>query len=227
MNTLNIINILIVEDDEAINQMISEYLENHEYQCTSAYSGSEAILRIERDTFDVVLLDLMLPGKSGEELLQEIRKLQDIPVIILSAKDTIDSKVALLQSGADDYLCKPFDLKELEVRIQVQLRKRNNNLQPVKVFRNLQLHDDYKTMEIKGKTQDLTKHEYKILELLIMHPHRAFTKKEIYEYAWEDNYYGDDKTINVHISNLRGKLSKLSDQDYIETIWGIGFKMKG
>lgn len=227
MNTLHIINILIVEDDEAINQMISEYLENHEYQCTSAYSGSEAILRIERDTFDVVLLDLMLPGKSGEELLQEIRKLQDIPVIILSAKDTIDSKVALLQSGADDYLCKPFDLKELEVRIQVQLRKRNNNLQPVKVFRNLQLHDDYKTMEIKGKTQDLTKHEYKILELLIMHPHRAFTKKEIYEYAWEDNYYGDDKTINVHISNLRGKLSKLSDQDYIETIWGIGFKMKG
>lgn len=227
MNNSGIINILIVEDDEAINQMISEYLENHEYQCTSAYSGSEAILRIERDTFDVVLLDLMLPGKSGEELLQEIRKLQDIPVIILSAKDTIDSKVALLQSGADDYLCKPFDLKELEVRIQVQLRKRNNNLQPVKVFRNLQLHDDYKTMEIKGKTQDLTKHEYKILELLIMHPHRAFTKKEIYEYAWEDNYYGDDKTINVHISNLRGKLSKLSDQDYIETIWGIGFKMKG
>lgn len=226
MNTLHIINILIVEDDEAINQMIVEYLENHEYQCTSAYSGSEAILRIERDTFDVVLLDLMLPGKSGEDLLQEIRKLQDIPVIILSAKDTIDSKVALLQSGADDYLCKPFDLKELEARIQVQLRKRNN-LQPVKVFRNLQLHDDYKTMEIKGKTQDLTKHEYKILELLIMHPHRAFTKKEIYEYAWEDNYYGDDKTINVHISNLRGKLSKLSDQDYIETIWGIGFKMKG
>lgn len=226
MNTLNIINILIVEDDEAINQMISEYLENHEYQCTSAYSGSEAILRIERDTFDVVLLDLMLPGKSGEDLLQEIRKLQDIPVIILSAKDTIDSKVALLQSGADDYLCKPFDLKELEVRIQVQLRKRNH-LQPAKIFRDLQLHDDYKTMEIKGKTQDLTKHEYKILELLIMHPHRAFTKKEIYEYAWEDSYYGDDKTINVHISNLRGKLSKLSDQDYIETIWGIGFKMKG
>lgn len=226
MNTLHIINILIVEDDEAINQMISEYLENHEYQCTSAYSGSEAILRIERDTFDVVLLDLMLPGKSGEDLLQEIRKLQDIPVIILSAKDTIDSKVALLQSGADDYLCKPFDLKELEVRIQVQLRKRNH-LQPAKIFRDLQLHDDYKTMEIKGKTQDLTKHEYKILELLIMHPHRAFTKKEIYEYAWEDSYYGDDKTINVHISNLRGKLSKLSDQDYIETIWGIGFKMKG
>ena len=227
MNTLHIINILIVEDDEAINQMIVEYLENHEYQCTSAYSGSEAILRIERDPYDLVLLDLMLPGKSGEDLLQEIRKLQDIPIIILSAKDTIDSKVALLQSGADDYLCKPFDLKELEARIQVQLRKRNSNLQPAKTFRDLHLHDDYKTIEIKGKTQDLTKHEYKILELLILHPHRAFTKKEIYEYAWEDNYYGDDKTINVHISNLRGKLSKLSDQDYIETIWGIGFKMKG
>lgn len=218
--------ILIVEDDESINQMIGEYLDNHPYECVNAYSGSEAMLRMQQEQYDLILLDLMLPGMNGEDLLTNIRKHNDTPIIIISAKDTIDSKVNLLQAGADDYLCKPFDLKELEVRIQVQLRKHSRN-QPEKTYRDLLLHDDYKTIEVNGKTQDLTRHEYKILELLVMNPRRAFTKKEIYEYAWEDDYYGDDKTINVHVSNLRGKLNKISDEEYIETIWGIGFKMKG
>lgn len=219
-------NILIVEDDASINTMIKEYLTGKGYACTSAFSGSEAKLLLQHENFDCVVLDLMLPGISGEQLMKEIKELQTLPVIILSAKDSIDSKVSLLQDGADDYMCKPFDLKELEARIQVQIRKHQPSLTETRKFKDLLLHDDYRSVQIGEHTQALTKHEYKILELLMSNPQRAFTKKAIYEYAWEDMYYGDDKTITVHISNLRNKLQRMSDQEYIETIWGIGFKMK-
>lgn len=217
--------VLVVEDDASINKMITDYLQKHDYLCKSAYSGSEAALLLEKESFHCIILDLMLPGISGEVLIQQI-KAKHIPVIILSAKDSVESKVSLLQKGADDYMCKPFDLKELEARIQVQIRKSSPESYFEKSFGNLVLKPDYRSVLIEGHTQILTKHEYKILELLISNPQRAYTKKEIYEYAWEDNYYGDDKTITVHISNLRSKLSKHSEKEIIETIWGIGFKLK-
>lgn len=215
--------ILIVEDDAAINQMICDYLRKRSYLCKSAYSGSEAELILNSESFSCIILDLMLPGISGEELM----RIQDkkIPTIVLSAKDSVESKVNLLQNGADDYMCKPFDLQELEVRIQVQIRKHINTGMD-KCMGSLVLKPDYRSVQVEGHTQTLTKHEYKILDLLVSNPQRAFTKKEIYEYAWEDDYYGDDKTINVHISNLRSKLSKFSKHEYIQTIWGIGFKLK-
>ena len=219
--------LLVVEDDTAINAMICEYLSKQGYACYSAFSGSEAGLLLKQESYDLIILDLMLPGKSGDQVLYELKKKQDTPVIVLSAKDSVESKVALLQSGADDYMCKPFDLKELQARIQVQIRKCTPDVSAKKSYQGLILHHDYCTIQINENTQKLTKHEYKILELLISHPKQAFTKKEIYEYAWEDDYFGDDKTITVHISNLRSKLAILSEREYIETIWGIGFKMKG
>lgn len=222
---VNVMKVLVVEDDASINQMITDYLQKHNYKCISAYSGSEAVLLLEKENFHCVILDLMLPGISGEELIHQM-KAKHIPVIILSAKDSVESKVSMLQQGADDYMCKPFDLKELEARIEVQIRKSSPESYFEKSFGNLVLKPDYRSVLIEGHTQILTKHEYKILELLISNPQRAFTKKEIYEYAWEDNYYGDDKTINVHISNLRSKLAKHSKREIIETIWGIGFKLK-
>lgn len=218
--------ILIVEDDASINGMIGEYMSKNGYDCKGAYSGSEANLLLQIESFDLVILDLMLPGLSGEAVLKGLKEKKNTPVIILSAKDSIDSKVALLQSGADDYMCKPFDLKELLARVQVQIRKKDAAEVIVDQYGGLSLHRDYCTIQIGEQTQRLTKHEYKILELLIRHPKQAFTKKEIYEYAWEDSYYGDDKTVTVHISNLRSKIGMLSEREYIETIWGIGFKMK-
>lgn len=217
--------ILIVEDDVHIHQMISEYLQLHGYACTSAYSGSEAELRLKQEAFDVILLDLMLPGICGEALIHTIKTLTSASVIVISAKDDVETKVMLLQNGADDYICKPFDLKELLARIEV--RKRQAVYAHTQTQRDgLTLHEDHKTVDVQGKKQTLTKHEYDMLALLMSNPKRAFTKQEIYEMVWHEEVYIEDKTINVHISNLRKKLAQISEHDYIETIWGIGFKWK-
>lgn len=216
--------ILIVEDDETIHSMIREYLQK-DYECLDAYSGTEARLVLQHTSVSLVLLDLMLPGISGEQLLKELKQKQ-LSVIVLSAKDSIDDRVALLNEGADDYLCKPFDLKELRARIQVQLRKHHPQQETEIAVNGVVLLPDFCHLEIQGRKIKLTRHEYRILELLMRDIKRARTKKEIYEYAWEDDYLGDDKTINVHISNIRSKLNAASDREYIETIWGIGFKWK-
>lgn len=216
--------ILIVEDNDDINSMIFNFLKKVGFDCDQTYSGTEGKLYFCNDNYDLVIMDLMLPGMSGEELLFYIRKQSDIPVIVLSAKDSLDSKVSVLRSGADDYLCKPFELEELLVRIQVQLRKQNKSSYSIK-FKKLTLVNGLYDIFVDGAALGLTKHEYLILELLIRNPKRVFTKQEIYEYAWADNYYGDDKTINTHMSNIRKKIRMAVDGDYIKTVWGVGFKM--
>ncbi|MDD3049104.1 MAG: response regulator transcription factor [Bacilli bacterium] len=218
--------LLIVEDDMNIHQMMKEYLEKQEDECISAFSGTEALLQLKMNSVDLVILDLMLPGMNGEDVIEKIKQLNEqLPVIVVSAKSNLSDKVDLLNKGADDYLCKPFALEELYARIQVQLRK--STIKNVKelTFKNIKLLYDQKTLMINDTPITLTKHEYKIMELLMLHPKQGFTKKEIYEYAWEDFYAADDKTINVHISNIRNKCSSIQE-DIIETIWGIGFKMK-
>ena len=316
--------ILIVEDDDYINNMIFDAMKLAGYECVQAFSGTEGILRVQNGGIDLVLLDLMLPGKTGEEVIKEIKKICDVPVIVVSAKDSVDSKIELLRLGADDYLTKPFDIKELEVRIEVRLRRhlekmersgsdsvdilkdsinnqdyienssqcdnfnqnrnelnnsnqsKNKNCNPNNTESNNQnnnqnnnrannpdnnshdcsnidpngcINNDknfdrtkenssssifYKEIElnpedyyvrINNNKLDLTKHEFRILELLIKNPGRAFSKQAIYDYAWDDMYLGEDKTINVHISNLRKKIKCFTDTEYIDTIWGIGFKL--
>lgn len=215
--------ILIVEDDLHIHEIIQEYLTKEGYTCVSAYSGSEAVLRIQQESFDVVLLDLMLPGMRGEDVFKQVKQQSTAAVIILSAKDDVDTKVALLQQGVDDYICKPFDLKELKARIDIRSKQPMRNTSS---RQGIVLEEDLRTVRYEDKTQTLTRHEYAILELLMTHPKRAFTKQEIYEYAWNQEAFIEDKTIHVHISNLRSKLSKLVNYEVIETIWGIGFKWK-
>lgn len=232
--------ILIVEDDAGNNQMIRDYLENHGYTCISAYSGSEAKLLFEMEQFDLVLLDLMLPGVSGEELIVPFSN--KAPVIVLSAKSGVDGKVQALSEGAEDYICKPFDLSELLVRIQVQLRRsRNidmeriameriamdprNSINRIYTYRAWTLNPDTQEMTAQGEPVELTKHEFLIMELLIRNPKKVFTKQMIYEYAWGEEYLAEDKTINVHISNIRSKLKKSGTDTYIRTVWGIGFKL--
>lgn len=198
--------ILIVEDDVKNNQMLKEYLEEHGYTCVQAYSGSEAKLLFSMEEYDLVLLDLMLPGIPGEELVSVFSA--KVPVIVLSAKSGLDSKIEVLSAGVEDYLCKPFDLPELLVRIQVQLRRSRKQSGRAYSYRGWTLDPDTQEMTAEGEPVELTKHEFLIMELLIRNPKRVFTKQMIYEYAWGEDYLAEDKTINVHISNIRSKLKK-------------------
>ena len=221
--------ILIIEDDTDINNMMAETLEKAGYACTQAFSGTEGILWAEKEQFSLAILDLMLPGLNGEKLLHRLKEKQDIPVIVVSAKDSIDSKVELLTSGAEDYLTKPFDIQELIARVGVQIRrfaKGTKEESRVLSYQELKLNRDSYTASVREMPLELTRQEFKILELLLLHPGKVFSKQDIYDYAWDDIYLGEDKTINVHISNIRKKLKALSDQEYIETVWGIGFRLR-
>lgn len=218
--------ILIIEDDNDINDLLCDAFTKADYECTQAYSGSEGYLQLKLNSFSLVILDLMLPGMTGEELLKKIKPADSTPVIVLSAKDELDSKVSLLNIGAEDYITKPFEIKELIARAQVQIR-RNSRTEESKVMKHKELlynKEDF-TVSVCGKEISLTRQEMKILELMLMHPGKVFSKQEIYCYAWDDIYIGEDKTINVHISNIRQKIKAVTDEEYIETVWGVGFRL--
>ena len=218
--------ILIIEDDTYINNLIAKSLSKEGYTCQQAFSGTEGLLYAKTEQFSLAILDLMLPGINGEELLPQLKNDFNIPVIVLSAKDSLDSKIDLLNAGAEDYITKPFEIGELMARVGVQLR-RNADSKPAKqlTHKGLTLNLEEMSAEIRENTLSFTKHEYKILQLLMENPNRAFTKQDIYDYAWDDIYIGEDKTINMHISNIRKKLKAVTDEEYIETVWGIGFKL--
>lgn len=215
--------ILIIEDDNSINQMVKEYLQLHGYTCTQAFSGAEALHILEKQGFDLILLDLMLPEISGEEMIAGISR--NTKVIVVSAKTSVLDKVQLLQMGANDYLCKPFDLKELLARVEVQLRDGEPASQTLH-YRNWTLDLLGKHFLVDEQTIEVTHHEFKILELFMRHPKQVFSKQAIYEYAWGEEYYVADKTINVHISNIRMKLKPTHTEDYLETVWGMGFRLQ-
>lgn len=218
--------ILIIEDDNALHGLIEAILSEN-YQTASAYSGTEGLLLLSVDSFDLILLDMMLPGMSGEELLLKIRETSSVPVIILTA--ITDKKIVTtsLLNGADDYMTKPFDVDELLARISVQLRKSQpDTLVNQQIYKNIEL--DLSTFQIKTKQKiiDLSKKEAEIFNLLIKHPKKVYTKEDLYTQVWQEAYYGDENTINVHVSNLRKKLAQLDDSEtYIDTVWGIGIKL--
>lgn len=223
-----ILQILIVEDDILLSDMLKSLLSQNGYRVNTAYSGSEALLILEKETFDLILLDLMLPGISGEEVLTTIRKKQTTPIIGVSAKTDIDSKIDLIKNGADDYITKPFDNKELLVRMEAILRRchRSSNNSLLK-FKDLMLNPATMEVTIKDIPLVLTRYEYLILQLLMTAPNKVFTKNNIFESVWNETFCGDDNAINVHISNLRKKFAKINpNEQYIQTVWGLGFKMQ-
>lgn len=220
--------ILIVEDDTDINNLLFTALEKQGYTAVQAFSGTEAKMLLKMYNFALVLLDLMLPGVPGEEVLKFIREQGNCSVIILTAKDTLDDKVNLLIAGADDYITKPFEIQEVLARVQVQLRhgvqEGNHN-----VFSHKQMVLDREKFQIivEGKVlEKITKQEFSILELLLKHPKQVFSKEDIFEYAWEEPYMGETKTLDVHISNIRKKIKKVTKEEYIETVWGIGYRLQ-
>ena len=218
--------ILIVEDDTDINNSTAEYLRRKGCQCSQAFSGTEGRLLWQAGGVDLLLVDLMLPGLSGGELIGEIRKTSRTPVIVLSAKTELSDKVELLGLGADDYLTKPYQLEELWARILVQLR--HASAAPAEAslrYREWVLNLEEMTLTAAGQPVSLTAHEFKIVELLAGRPKRVFTKQQIYEAIWREEYAVEDKTIAVHISNIRAKLRPSGTDSYIQTVWGIGFKL--
>ncbi len=215
--------ILIIDDDLYIGNLLEEILKKERYQVFRAYSGTEAILFVSNQKPDLILLDLMLPGLSGEEVLSRIR---DIPVIVISAKLDVDDKVNVLLGGAVDYITKPFDTKELLARIAVHLREetrlfKGNGLR----FNDIVLHVDTRTVSVAEREVRLTRTEYAILKILIQNQERVVTQSALLDQSSSDTPHCTESSLKIHISNLRKKLRNIGNKDYIQAIWGIGFKM--
>ncbi|RYI26674.1 response regulator transcription factor [Bacillus infantis] len=225
------VNILIIEDDEDINRLLCNIVSKSGYSPKPAYSGTEALIYLDSGKWDMILIDLMLPGLSGEELLKKVTNESNIPVIIISAKLETQSKIYALRAGADDYITKPFDIEEVSARIDSCLR-RYRGLSGTPVANQLTHKDiivdvDAKTVSVNGVQLKLTAREYEILLLMVSSPHKVFSKANLFESVWNEKYHGDENTINVHLSNIRSKLAKAnSDEEYIETVWGMGYKLK-
>ncbi|MFJ7685938.1 response regulator transcription factor [Peribacillus butanolivorans] len=225
------IKILVVEDDNDINHLLCNIIRKSGYFPQAAYSGTEAMIYLERQDWDMVLLDLMLPGMTGEEILTKIINQSPVPVIIISAKMEQQTKIDALRTGADDYITKPFDIEEVSARIDSHLRRYLRKFESPKIkelrHKDIVVDNEAKTVRVNGIELTLTAREYAILVLLLTSPVKVFTKANLFESVWNEDFHGDDNTINVHMSNLRSKLTKANPtEEYIETIWGMGYRIK-
>ncbi|WP_073202770.1 response regulator transcription factor [Gracilibacillus kekensis] len=225
--------ILIVEDDKEISELVTSHLEQENFTVFTAFDGEEALCFFENKTIDLVLLDLMLPKLNGMEFLKEIRETSFVPILIISAKESDVDKTLGLSFGADDYISKPFSVIELTARIQAAIRRATQYLPEVVhpysneiQFKALTLDLDTFSAKVNGKNIQLTSKEFYILKLFMTNQSRVFTKEQIYQLIWKDDYFGNENVINVHIRRLRGKIEEdPSNPQYIRTIWGIGYKL--
>ena len=214
--------ILIIDDDMHIGNMLTEVLEREGYGVLRAYSGTEALMLLSTKTPDLILLDLMLPGLSGEEVLPKIK---NIPVIVVSAKIDVDNKVELLLGGAVDYVTKPFHTKELLARIAVALRGTTKQ-QTLLYFDDITLNTAGLTVHVGENEVKLTRTEFAILKYLMQNSAQVVSKSQLLEHIAIDTPDCTESSLKIHVSNLRGKLRDVSGKDYIEAVWGIGFKLK-
>ncbi len=226
-------NILVVEDSREISDMLCAFLREHDYEVECAYEGKTASKFLKSKEYTIILMDLMLPFKNGEELIEEFREYTNTPVICLSAKSQVETRLEVLRMGADDYILKPFDLNEVLVRIEVVLRRSGAQVKAkpeksvqILEYDGLSMLMEENHVEYEGQNVALTMKEMQLLRLFLEHPTKTFTKANLYESVWGDVYFYEDNTINVHMSNLRSKLKRATGQDYIDTVWGIGYRLK-
>ena len=222
--------ILQIEDNEDIQNILFN-LFSEEHDIIQAYSGTEGELLFQSQQIDLVLLDIMLPGKGGEEVLKFIRQRSSVPVIMLTALGDKHLISQYLLDGANDYIVKPFDLEEVYARVSVQLRehiKGSSTTENIYQVKNIKINPDSFEVSCNGKTIRLGKKEFQILYTLLQNPKKIFTKEDLYETVWEAPYLSGDNTLNAQLSNLRKKLAQVDESsEYIETIWGLGVRLKG
>lgn len=223
--------ILVAEDDKEINRLICDYLAAQGYEMLSAFNGLDAVRMVREDSgLSLLILDIMLPFRSGDMVLKSIREFSNIPVIVVSAKSETHSKIELIRMGADDYITKPFDLDELLVRVEAVLRryegKGASSAAKALTYKALELDIDSCTASVCGNVVALTSKEFAILELMLENPTKLYSKANLFESVWGEEYFGDDSTIKVHMSNIRSKLKKCDpENEYIETVWGMGYRL--
>lgn len=220
--------ILIIEDDTDINNMLQVLLRQNGYDTIDAYSGTEGVL-VHSDRVSLILLDLMLPGRSGDNIIRELKAKHNVPIIVMSAIHDVEKKVDLFSLGADDYVTKPFHNEELLARIAARLRTPHEKEEITKklVYRDIILDAEKFSVICNGQQVEMSKHEFELLGLLMKNPNRVCTKSIIYDTVWNDENSADDNTLNVHISKIRKKLKACNpDIEYIETVWGVGYRMK-
>lgn len=225
--------ILLIEDDIAISEMVENYLKKEGFNIITAFNGEEGLSKFLNDSFDLIILDIMMPKLDGMEVMRIIREKSLIPILIMSAKDSDVDKVLGLGLGADDYITKPFSMVELSARIKAAIRRANQYSNDIKKeesnivnFNELNINLDNYSVTKKGVNIQLTSKEFDILKLFVLNPKRVFTKAQIYSFAWNDDYFGDENVINVHMRRLREKIEdNPSEPKYIKTLWGIGYKL--
>lgn len=217
--------ILIIEDDMTINGLLRNIIEKNGYAADSAYNGTDGLAMCLHEDYNLILLDLMLPEKSGEDIIKELRRVDTTPIIVLSAKGEIHNRIELLRLGADDFIIKPFDIDEVLLRIQAVLRRTTQQENNEIVFYELVINTDSKRVFVNDGELVCTATEYAILELLMKNPDRIFSKRTLYEIVMGEDYLQEDNTMNVHISNLRRKIAKYTDKKYIETVYGMGYRL--
>ena len=220
--------ILIVEDDKEINKLVSDFLKDNGYEVLSLFDGLKAVDAVKNDKVDLVILDLMLPYKNGDMVLSDIRKISVIPVIVVSAKETTQNKIDLLRLGADDYMTKPFDLEEVLARIESNLRRASfmQGSRNALEYNGLCIDEGNNTASLDGTELTLTAKEFAILQMLLQYPDKVFSKANLFESIWKEEYIAEDNALNVHVSNLRAKLKNICpDKEFIDTVWGIGYRL--
>ncbi len=222
--------VLIVDDDKNICDLLRVYLEKEGYSTIISNEGNEAMIKFNSLNPDIVLLDIMLPGMDGWQICKEIRKASDTPIIMLTAKSEIFDKVLGLELGADDYIVKPFDTKEVLARIKAVARRSGKLPKPVEMqevhYDKLSINLTRYVLKAGGKVIDAPPKEIELLFYLASNPNRVFTRDQLLDEIWGFDYYGDSRTIDVHIKRLRGKLCGISKQWDLTTVWGVGYKFE-
>lgn len=218
--------ILVIEDDVMINNLLCKVLSDNGFEVDKALDGEDGLRKAQDNEYELILLDLMLPKKSGEELLGELRKTKQTPAIVLSAKNEVINRIELLRLGADDYISKPFDVDEVILRIEAVLRRTGGITAPSLLeYKKMKLDKDSKRVLIGESEITCTVMEFSILELMLENPNKVFSKRNLFESVTGEDYMSDDNTMNVHMSNLRKKIAKVTDEPYIDTVYGMGYRL--
>ena len=220
-----LLSVMVIEDDKTINSLLCSIIAKSGYSADSAENGLDGLRKALSFDYNIILMDLMLPLKTGEEVLKELRKVKNTPVIIISAKSEVYNRIELFKIGADDYITKPFDIDEVMLRIQAVLRRTEAQTSKILCFKGMKLDTDSKRVYIGNNELNCTATEYSVLEVMLKNPKTIFSKRRLYESISGDSYLNDDNTMNVHISNLRKKISKLTAEEYIETVYGMGYRL--